>query len=165
MKRKNVSLNEDDTFEAYRTPQALGKTVRKAKRHLPASPRKRKAVLKKIVSSAGISFAKKRCLAGNRGLSHQTTELVKSFYNDLVSRQAAGKKDFVTVRQDNKKEHLQKRHLLCSLQETFAIFVKDNPTVKISLSKFASLRPVNVKLSSDMPRDVCLCKYHEMLNC
>ena len=95
-------------------------------------------------------------------MSHQTTELVKSFYNNgLVSRQAPGKKDFVTVRQDNKKEHLQKRHLLCSLQETFAIFVKDNPTVKISLSKFASLQPMNVKLSFDMPRDVCLCKYHE----
>ena len=33
--------------------------------------------------------------------------------------------------------------------------------MNIGLSKFCSLRPVNVLLSSAMPRDVCLCQYHE----
>lgn len=33
--------------------------------------------------------------------------------------------------------------------------------VKIGLSKFSSLRPLNVLLSFEIPRNVCLCQYHE----
>ena len=39
--------------------------------------------------------------------------------------------------------------------------MKENPSVQIGFSRFCSLRPVNVMLSVDMPRDVCLCQYHE----
>ena len=62
---------------------------------------------------------------------------------------------------NGKKEHLQKRHLLFSLREAHALFLKENPEVKIGLSKFSSLRPLNVLLSSEIPRNVCLCQYHE----
>ena len=50
-----------------------------------------------------------------------------------------------------------------SLRQTHAMFINENPTVKINLSKFCSLRLVNVMLSADMPQDVCLCQYHENL--
>lgn len=80
---------------------------------------------------------------------------------DSISRQSPGKKDFVVSRQNGKKEHLQKRHLLFSLKEVHALFLRENPTIKIGLSKFSSLRPVNVLLSANMPRNVCLCQYHE----
>ena len=38
---------------------------------------------------------------------------------------------------------------------------KDNPDMKISLSKFSTLCPENVHLLSEMPVNVCLCSYHE----
>ena len=100
--------------------------------------------------------------AGNRGLSSETVKLVGDFFLlDSVSRQAPGRRDFVTLKQGNKRQHIQKRHMLWSLNETYALFVKENPGVQIGFSKFCSLRPVNVMLSADMPRDVCLCQYHE----
>ena len=48
-----------------------------------------------------------------------------------------------------------------SLKETFGLFQKENPDIKISVSKLSSLRPVNVLLQSSMPREVCLCRYHD----
>lgn len=41
------------------------------------------------------------------------------------------------------------------------MFLKENLTVKIGLSKFCSLRPQHVLLSSKIPTDVYLCQYHE----
>ena len=82
---------------------------------------------------------------------------------DSISRQSPGKRDFVVSWKNGKKEHLQKRHLLFSLREAHALFLKENPEVKIGLSKFSSLRPLNVLLSSGIPRNVCLCQYHESI--
>ena len=48
-----------------------------------------------------------------------------------------------------------------SSKEVYQLFLKEHPEIKISLSNFCSLRPVNVLLSSAMPRDACLCQYHE----
>ena len=45
--------------------------------------------------------------------------------------------------------------------ETFGLFQKENPQVKIGFSKFCSLRPKNVLLQAFMPRQVCLCQYHD----
>lgn len=38
---------------------------------------------------------------------------------------------------------------------------KKNPEIKLGASKFASLRPQHVLLSSQMPSNVCTCVYHE----
>ena len=128
---------------------------------LPQSPRKRKAVVFKLAHASGF-LRKKKCTRGNRGLPKETVNLVKVFFQlDSISRQAPGRKDFVTVRENNTKHHIQKRHLLWSLRECYSILMKENPTTEIGFSKFCSLRPVNVLLSADMPRGVCLCKYHE----
>ena len=37
----------------------------------------------------------------------------------------------------------------------------ENPNVVIGKSKFAELRPPQVCLCSETPRNVCLCRYHE----
>jgi hypothetical protein len=116
----------------------------------------------KLANISGVSIAKKCAQAGNKGLPSETIKLVNDFFLlDSVSRQAPGRRDFVIVRHDGEKKHIQKRHLLWSLRETFAIFQKENPSVQVGLSKFCSLRPINVMLSAEMPRDVCLCQYHE----
>lgn len=51
--------------------------------------------------------------------------------------------------------------MLFSLRETHALFQKENPDIKVGLSTFCSLHPLHVQPSSDIPRNVCLCKYHE----
>lgn len=160
--KQKVEVEEAEV--AYATPQALGKAVGKIKPHLPKSPRKRKAVIKKLASSTGIPLVKRKTISngGNQKLAPEVIKKVQSFYQfNHVSRQTAGRKEFVVSWKGGKKEHLQKRYLLFSLKEAHALFLKDNPTVKIGLSKFSSLRPVNVVLSSSMPRNVCCCQYHE----
>ena len=150
------SSQDQDVSQAYQTPQGLGKALGKiSSRVLPQSPRKRKAVVFKLAHASGF-LRKKKCTRGNRGLPKETVNLVKVFFQlDSISRQAPGSKDFVTVRENNTKHHIQKRHLLWSLRECYSIFMKENPTTEIGFSKFCSLRPVNVLLSADMPRDVC----------
>ena len=44
------------------------------------------------------------------------------------------------------------------------MFQQEHPHTKIQLlglSKFCSLRPVNIVLKSSTPREVCLCQYHD----
>ena len=163
---KVISNLLDDVSTAYQTPQALGKAVGKVRKHLPSSLRKRKAVVCRFAGMGSpLKFKKIQInkAEGNESIPDKTKKLVKEFYQlDSVSCQAPGRKDFVSVIvKDEGKKHIQKRHLFCSLKETYAMFVKDNPTVKIGLSKFCSLRPINIVLSSKLPRDVCLCSYHE----
>lgn len=161
---KQVDTDSDENARVYSTPQALGKAVGKVKTHLPKSPRKRKAVIAKLATATGLRISKKRknSLGGNKSISAKTALKVQAFYMlDSISRQAPGKKDFVTSRKNGKKEHLQKRHMMFSLKESHALFIKENPDIKVGLSKFSSLRPENVLLSSDMPINVCLCSYHE----
>ena len=164
--KETVVSGEQEEANVYATPQALGKAVGKVKPHLPKSPRKRKAVIVKLASSTGINLSTKKKFkhfsTGNRRLSPEVTKKVQSFYLlDSISRQSPGRKDFVVRWQNGKKEHLQKRHLLFSLKEAHAIFLKENPLLKIGLSKFSSLRPSNVFLSSNMPGNIYMCQYHE----
>ena len=159
-KKAETSSQDKDVSQACQTPQALGKALGKVSRVLPQSPRKRKAMVFKLAHASGF-LGKKKCTRGNRDLPKETVHLVKDFFQlDSISRQAQGRKDFVTVRENNTKHHIQKRHFLWSLRECYSIFMKENSTTEIGFSKFCSLRPVNVLLSADMPRDVCLCKYH-----
>ncbi len=146
--------------KVYKTPQALGKAVGRVKTFLPDSPRKRRAVISQLAKSTDDSSNSHR--KGNKQLPQSTVKCVQDFFKlDSISRQAPGRKDYVSVRSEGKKIKLQKRHLLWSLKEVYALFQKEHPNINISLSKFCSLRPVNVLLSSAMPRDVCLCQYHE----
>ena len=167
-KEKKTVVSGEQEANVYATPQALGKAVGKVKPHLPKNPRKRKAVIVKLASSTGINLSmkkKKHFSIGNRRLSPEVTRKVQSFYLlDSISRQSPGRKDFVVSWQNGKKEHLQKRHLLFSLKEAHAIFLKENPLVKIGLSKFSSLRPSNVFLSSNMPKNIACANTMKILS-
>lgn len=150
----NKPTGSADEEKGYKTPQALGKAMGKVKQVLPNSPRKRRAVISKLATSDGFSPSTSNTQkAGNKQLPKSTVKCVQDFYLlDSISRQAPGHKDYVSVRSEGKKIKLQKRHILWSLKEVYGL---------ICLSKFCSLRPLNVLLSSAMPRDVCLCQYHE----
>ena len=52
-----------------------------------------------------------------------------------------GKKDFVSVKVNNERFHMQKRLLLINLKELHQSFKEKHPEIKCSFSKFAALRP------------------------
>ena len=49
------------------------------------------------------------------------------------------------------------------IKETCAVFKDKHPNVKIGISKFASLQPSQVLLSSQVPSNACTCIYHQSM--
>ncbi len=90
-----------------------------------------------------------------------TYDHVREFYErDDISRQAPGMRDVVTVRRRSEKENPETA-FNNSILEAYRYFKKEHPEFIIGKSKFAELRPSHVLRSSDTPRNVCLCRYHE----
>jgi len=95
-------------------------------------------------------------------LPKDTEAAVKAFYeDDDVSRICPGKKDYVSVKVNGKKEHIQKRLILCNLNELYASF-KEKTSLKIGFSKFCSLRPKwCVTVGASGSHTVCVCTLHQ----
>ena len=93
-------------------------------------------------------------------ISNETINLVKSFFeDDEYGRQLPGKKDCVSI---GNGQHMQKRLLLCNLQELFVAFKDKNPNEKIGFSKFCSLRPKWCLLAGAKgTHSVCVCSAHQ----
>ena len=152
----------------FNSAQAFAKAAARARhvlrKSLP-SPRRRKAVTRKLYEEERDKTPepKKRPRPHGNALSDETIDKVKRFYEqDDISRQAPGRKDCITIRNnDGSKEKTQIRHMVNSLNETYALFKKKYPLAKVGSSKFAELRPKHVQLSNKLPHNVCLCKYHE----
>lgn len=72
-----------------------------------------------------------------------------------------GKKDFVLVRKNGCKKHVQKRLILCNLRELYRYFKGKNPDIKIGFSKFTDLRPLHCVLPvTTGTHSVCICTIH-----
>lgn len=65
------------------------------------------------------------------------------------------------VKENNERKKVSVKHLMYSIKEMYAMFCDENPDVKISLSKFFNLHPVNVLSFTKMPHNVCCCQIHE----
>jgi transposase len=75
-------------------------------------------------------------------LLQETVDIVCAFYeSDDISRVMPGKKDFVSVKKEGKRQHIQKRLVLSNLREVYHEFKERFPDQKIGFSKFADLRP------------------------
>ena len=75
-----------------------------------------------------------------------------------------GKKEFVSIKINGKREHIQKRLLLLNLKELHVEFTKKYGQV-IGLSKFCELCPkwcIPVGGASGL-HSVCVCEYHQNL--
>lgn len=163
------------TSPAYKSNSARGKALARVKRAmepaLPQTPKRRRVIYHDLFSQvANVNNTPERSLTPDTNaaphqaaLPSETSTLVQEFYQrDDISRQAPGRKDVVNIRtQDGRKEKIQARHLTSSVMEVYAAFKEEFPLIKIGKSKFAELRPKNVLLSSKLPHNVCLCKYHE----
>ena len=102
---------------------------------------------------------------GGRTLSENHIAAVQRFYeDDQYSRMCPGKKEFVSVYIDGKKEHKQKRLLLINLNELHIQFREKYPNIQVGLSKFCELRPKwCVPVGDKSSHSVCVCEIHQ--NC
>ena len=56
---------------------------------------------------------------------------------------------------------MQKRHLTTNISEGYELLKVEYPNVAVGKSKFASLRPEHVLLSSLIPQNFYVCQKHE----
>ena len=95
------------------------------------------------------------------GLDQENVDKAKHFYQrEDVSLFMLGKQDLLTIRDKNGKRKEQKRILTMRINETYEIFMSEQTEKIIGKSKLGELRPPEVLLSSQMPRNVCGCIYH-----
>ena len=96
-------------------------------------------------------------------LPTETVVVVCSFYeSDDISRVMPGKKDFVSVKKEGKRQHIQKRLVLSNLREVYREFKERFPDHKIGFSKFAELRPKHCVLAGARgTHSVCVCTIHQ----
>ena len=93
-------------------------------------------------------------------LSTELVELVVNFYeDDEYSRQVPGKKDYVSL---GNNQYKQKRLILCNLNELYTAFKETYPDAKIGLSKFCSLHPRWCVIAGGSgTHSVCVCTHHQ----
>ena len=96
-------------------------------------------------------------------LPSETVKLVTDFYeSNEISRTMPGKKDFVSVRQEGRRVHVQKKLVLSNLKEVYHAFKDAFPGKKIGFSKFAELRPPHCVLAGGSgTHSVCVCTIHQ----
>ena len=172
---KTIEMGEKHEIEKKRTKpfnsfSALAKATTRAQcaieQFLPKTPNRREAVQRELFCRSAIqNVAVDEPIERPKPvhtLSDDVMQQVENFYRrDDISRQAPGRKDVVSVKENGSCTKYQTRHLTSSVNEVFALFQEEYLKVKIGRSKSASLCPTDVLLSSKIPRNVCLCKYHE----
>ena len=66
------------------------------------------------------------------------------------------------MRRHGKKERVQKKLVLCNVNELYKHFKDEHPTVKVGFSKFAELRPQHCILAGSAgTHTVCVCTMHQ----
>ncbi|CAF4135314.1 unnamed protein product [Adineta steineri] len=166
LKSKHLNNHQPST---YKCRQTLGKAVQRTLQSLPKDANKRHHVVHHIAQLLDVipkpADTHKR---EQRSLSNELKKTVIQFYNrDDISYQMPGKRDCITVDNDNgQRITLQKRILLFSIREAHQLFLAENKHANISLSttSFGELRPIHVLVQSHMSERNCLCSKHENVN-
>lgn len=158
--RLNLNATEHTTSSpSYKNANPFGKAVKRVQRTLPKSPRKSSAVVRRLPESFNVSVQPvKQSRTSSLTISEETVSKGTEFYCDDISRQLPGKKDFISVREDGRKEHKQKRLLMYNLNDVYSFFQEQNPDVKIELSKFCAMKLKHVMLvyNTSNIESVCL---------
>lgn len=99
------------------------------------------------------------------GLNPEIKNQILQFYDsDEITRATPGMNDYVSVRSEGKRVHIQKRLLVCSLREAFIKFQEMHQNA-VGFSSFAALRPKHCKLlGSTGSHNICVCTIHENIN-
>lgn len=118
---------------------------------------------KTLVEEYGIMSGPKKRI-GTNVLDPTTTSLVQDFYmSDDISRVCAGKRDYVSVDENNQKVLKQRRLVLMNLKEAYALFKQKYAAHKIGFTKFSMLRPPQciLALNHHGTHAVCVCAHHQ----
>lgn len=78
-----------------------------------------------------------------------------------ISCQAQCESYTIVVRINDKRKIFQKRHLSIAIKEAYHISKKEHHEVFVGKAQFTELRPKYVLYSSDLPQNVCTCKYQD----
>lgn len=136
-KKKNDTPKEDLQSSSYRTKSALRKATTKIRKTLPLSPKKRNAVLARLIHSLDAEdqeaiFCRKplpETMRNNgKALASEVVVAVQKFYeNDEISRMSPNVKDCrsFTDPVTGTKEIVQTRHLMYRLKEVYELFLID----------------------------------------
>lgn len=156
LKRQETSTPKD----SFSNEQVKGKVLKRVRKTLPLLPEQGVSVLKTLLAEIAQVEAPKP--PSSRSLSDSVLSSIKNFYlNNEISRDSPSTKDFVTVKKNGQRDKMSVKHLLFPIEEVYGMFCQENPDIKISISKFYKLRPVNVLSFSKMPQNVCCCQIHE----
>ena len=144
----------------YKTRQSFSKAINKVRTELPFSPRKQAVVVEGLASEFGYQVNTLRNMPDN-----PNKDKIKQFYyrSDIVYTMP-GKGDEITIWNEGKQK-LRKYYLTMYLKEAYALYLEtcENDSEKCSLSTFCNLRPKNVLLLGDSPKEQCKCQIHENL--
>ena len=96
-------------------------------------------------------------------LPEETLSIVRDYYtSDEINRTCPGKRDYFISKNDKVKVYIQRRLVLCNLQEAYAIFKDQYPAIKIGFSMFASNCPKHCILAGMRgTHTVYVCVYHQ----
>ena len=152
------------------TKKTDGKAVKKVKQTLPQTPGKRMEIIKEIIHS--LSPKSKEAVVGEKrricykpGISDETIQLVKEFYeDDANSRMMPGKKDVLTVQNENGKEKKRKRVFLDDISSLHKMFCEEYPDHPIGKTKNFKLCPFWIIPDQKQSQYVCMYSYHENIN-
>ncbi|CAG9800519.1 unnamed protein product [Chironomus riparius] len=168
-KKSNLKYGDDSPDVGFKSQKGLKKAVKKIQNSLPKTKQKAVEAIKVVAQDLDLEVKIRKTetkTTNGRKNFQQTSDLVKVFYeSDDISRQMPGKKDTITVKLDGGiKEVLQKRSMLMTVDRAYEQFKETNPEIDVSRSKFYQLKPPNILLISEIPKDVCLCCYCENFN-
>lgn len=118
---------------------------------------------KALVEENGILCEPKKRAATNYISDDVINRVINFFLSDNISQPCAGKRDYVTINENNEKVRKQRRLVLMNLEEAYALFKRENIGKKIGFSTFASLRPKEclLALHNYGTHTVCVCQYHQ----
>ncbi|XP_058820641.1 uncharacterized protein LOC131682872 [Topomyia yanbarensis] len=90
---------------------------------------------KALQKEKGIMVVSEKSLS-SAAIGKETVTCVTNFYNsDDVSRVCAGKRDYLISNNEEGKIYVQRRLVLCNLQEAYSIFKNTYPDIKIGFSR------------------------------
>lgn len=162
-KKQALKPTKSKIASPFATPQVKGKLLKKTRQTLQGTPEQNISILKTLLYESPLLENKR---TDYYVLPESTISKVTSFYdNDEISRASPNVNDWVTVKVNDQRIKVSVKHLMYSLKEVYGMFREESPDVKISLSKFISLRPVNIKSITKMPHNVCCCQIHENIRC
>lgn len=133
--------------EVYSCNQTLGKAVKKVSNALPASPRKRNAILTHIVSN--LAEADKEILVNvvakpkkytRRSIVTAAVDVeIRKFYNrDDISRMSPNTKDVKQYKcpETGEEVRLSARHMVLSLREAHSLFIEEMKSKQFGMTIF-----------------------------